>query len=57
MQPYVIVLAAVGASVVTNVTVSQGFDILTYIHRANPDSQLLGRFEDTHFKLWLILFD
>lgn len=44
VQPYNIVLAAVDASVVTNITVPQGFDILTYINRANPNSQILGKF-------------
>src|ERR1700683_101721 len=42
--PYNVSLASVGSTVVTNVTLPTGFDVLTFINRVNPNSQILGMF-------------
>lgn len=42
--PYNISLAALGSHLVTNVTLSLGFDVLTYIDRADPNGNILGKF-------------
>src|ERR1700737_1064140 len=42
--PYNVTLVSIGSAVVTNITLPQGFDVLTYINRANPNSQVLGMF-------------
>lgn len=48
--PYNITLAAVGSPVVTNVTLPSGDDVLTWIDRAPPNTQILGKFWITWLK-------
>lgn len=45
--PYNISLAAVGSPVVTNVSLAEGLDVMTYIDRADPNGLLLGRCLDS----------
>lgn len=40
--PYSISLAAVGSPVVTNVSLAEGLDVMTYIDRADPNGLMLG---------------
>ena len=42
--PYYVTLASVGSETVTNITLPPGFDVLTFINRANPNGQILGMF-------------
>lgn len=42
VKPYNISLAAIRAPVVTNVTMGPGDDVLVYVDRADPGSQILG---------------
>jgi hypothetical protein len=44
IPPYNITLISVGSTVVTNVSLLQGFDIFTYINKANPNGQIMGMF-------------
>jgi hypothetical protein len=44
IAPYNVTLISVGSTVVTNVTLPQGFDVLAYISRANPNGEILGMF-------------
>ncbi|KAF8906975.1 hypothetical protein CPB84DRAFT_1675197, partial [Gymnopilus junonius] len=41
--PYTVTLVQPNFPDFTNVTVLPGFDVLTYINRANPNSQLIGK--------------
>ena len=41
-MPYTISLAALASPVVTNVSLGPGNDVLTFIDRADPGTQLLG---------------
>lgn len=49
--PYNITLAAVGSPIVTNVTLPTGDNVLTWIDRALPNTQILGE-----FKITLLIF-
>ncbi len=42
-MPYTISLAALKSPVVTNVSLGPGNDVLTYVNRADPGTQLLGK--------------
>ena len=41
-KPYTISIAVVDSEVVTNYTLGQNDDTMTYINRANPNSQMFG---------------
>lgn len=47
VKPYTIVLAALSASVTTNVTLNADEDLYTYINRAGPGGQLMGKLSQT----------
>jgi len=42
--PYNVSLMSVGSTIVTNISIPRGFDVLTYINRANPNGETLGMF-------------
>lgn len=42
--PYIISLVAVGSTIVTNMTLPSSADVMTYINRASPNSQVLGEY-------------
>ena len=50
--PYNITLAAVGSPVVTNVTLPSGDDVLTWVDRALPNTQILGEFQMSLLKVF-----
>ena len=50
--PYNITLAAVGSPVVTNVTLPSGDDVLTWVDRALPNTQILGESQMSLLKVF-----
>ncbi|CCM00033.1 uncharacterized protein FIBRA_02059 [Fibroporia radiculosa] len=47
-QPYSVVLAALDSPVTTNISMAQGFNVFTYIDRANPNGQILAAVVDAN---------
>ncbi|KIM87767.1 hypothetical protein PILCRDRAFT_814482 [Piloderma croceum F 1598] len=45
--PYNVSLMSVGSTIVTNISIPEGFDILTYINRANPNGEILAAVSDS----------
>ena len=44
VKPYSISLAALHSQVVTNVTMGANDDVLVYVDRADPGSQIIGKY-------------
>jgi len=45
--PYNVSLMSVGSTIVTNISIPRGFDVLTYINRANPNGETLAAVSDS----------